>query len=226
MTAKKASYPFILDHKPGFFLNGILYRLFKRVLFNKDMTGELRRMNSEGTVLYVIKYKGLLDYLLYYYRFRISRLPYPNIAFDLNMSLVLPLSQLFRIIRFYMAHLLRHGSLPNPVENGFLEDAMKKGRNRSFVPCESGGIFQKFSYTPKKVPLQLVLETQRRMGRPIFIVPQLILYKKTPEKENPGLFDVFFGFKDKPGVLRKIVLFLRHNRKAFIDFGEPLNLKE
>ena len=38
--------------------------------------------------------------------------------------------------------------------------------------------------------------------------------------------DIFFGFKDKPGVLRKIVLFFRHNRKAFIDFGEPLNLQE
>ena len=225
MATKKACYPFILDHKPGFFLNGILYRLFKRVLFNQDMTGELRRMNSEGTVLYVIKYKGLLDYLLYHYRFRMSRLPYPKIAFDLNMSLVLPLSQLFRISRFYLAHFFKHGSLPNPVENGFLEDAIKRGDTALLCLVNPEGFSRSFLHA-RKTPLQLVLETQGQMERPVFLVPQLILYKKTPEKENPGLFDIFFGFKDKPGVLRKIVLFFRHNRKAFIDFGEPLNLKE
>ncbi|HIJ19618.1 MAG TPA: hypothetical protein HPP58_01080 [Deltaproteobacteria bacterium] len=225
MATKKACYPFILDHKPGFFLNGILYRLFKHVLFNKDMTGELRRMNSEGTVLYVIKYKGLLDYLLYHYRFRMSRLPYPKIAFDINMSLVLPLSQLFRVFRFYAAHFFRHGCLPNPVENGFLEDAIKRG-DTALLCLENPEGFSRIFFHAQKDPLQLILETQGQMERPVFIVPQLIIYKKTPEKEDPGLFDIFFGFKDKPGVLRKIVLFFRHNRKAFIDFGEPLNLKE
>lgn len=212
METKKACYPFILDHKPGFFLNGILYRLFKRVLFNKDMTGELRRMNSEGTVLYVIKYKGLLDYLLYHYRFRMSRLPYPKIAFDINMSLVLPLSQLFRVFRFYAAHFFRHGCLPNPVENGFLEDAIKRGDTALLCLVNPEG-FSRIFFHAQKDPLQLILETQGQMDRPVFIVPQLILYKKTPEKENPGFFDIFFGFKDKVGVLRKIVLFFRHNRK-------------
>ena len=63
------------------------------------------------------------------------------------------------------------------------------------------------------------------MDKPIFIVPQLILYKAAPEKEHPSLLDIFFGFRDKPGIIRKIVLFFRHNRRAFIDFGTPLNLK-
>ncbi len=225
MASKKAYYPFVLDHKPGFFLNGILYRLFKRVLFNKDMTGDLRKMNSEGTVLYVIKYRGLLDYLLYHYRFRMSRLPYPKIAFDINMSFLLPLSQLFRVFRFYVAHFFRHGRLPNPVEDGFFEDAIKRGDTSLLCLVNPKGFSRSFFHAEKD-PLQLVVETQGQMDRPVFIVPQLILYKKTPEKENPGFFDIFFGFKDKIGVLRKIVLFFRHNRKAFIDFGEPLNLKE
>ena len=63
------------------------------------------------------------------------------------------------------------------------------------------------------------------MDRPIFIVPQLVLYKKTPEKDYTSLMNLFFGFRDNPGVIRKTVLFFRHNRRAFIDFGRPLNLK-
>jgi glycerol-3-phosphate O-acyltransferase len=53
----------------------------------------------------------------------------------------------------------------------------------------------------------------------------LVLYKKTPEKDYSSLTDIFFGYKDHPGIIRKIVLFFRHNRKAIIDFGRPLDLK-
>ena len=197
MATNKACYPFILDYKPGFFLSGILYRLFKRVLFNQDMTDELRRMNSEGTVLYVIKYKGLLEYLLYHYRFRRSRLPYPKIAFDLNMSLVLPLSQLFRVFRFYAAHFFKHGHLPNPVENGFLEDAIKREETALLCLVNPEGFSRSFLHA-RKDPLQLVLETQGRMERPVFIVPQLILYKKLLKKKIPDSWISFSASRINP----------------------------
>ncbi|GAF98196.1 unnamed protein product, partial [marine sediment metagenome] len=77
----------------------------------------------------------------------------------------------------------------------------------------------------EKDHLQFLLETQKDMDSPIFIVPQLVLYKTTPERDYSSLTDIFFGFKDHPGVIRKIVLFFRHNRRAFIDFGQPLDLK-
>jgi glycerol-3-phosphate O-acyltransferase len=63
------------------------------------------------------------------------------------------------------------------------------------------------------------------MDKPIFFVPLLVLYTKTPEKTSTSLPDIFFGYKDKPGIIRKVGLFLRYSGKAFIDFGEPLNLK-
>ena len=99
MPDEKPFYPFILDHKPGLILDRFLYRLFKRVQFNMNMSEPLKQMHRQGTVVYAIKYRGQLDYLLYHYRFRRSRLPYPKIAFNLDMSLVLPLSQLFGTLK-------------------------------------------------------------------------------------------------------------------------------
>ena len=75
---EKASFPFVLDHKPGFLLGWFLYRLFRRAGFDEHMTERLRQMNREGTVVYAIKYRGKLDYLLYHYRFRRARIPYPK----------------------------------------------------------------------------------------------------------------------------------------------------
>ena len=68
MSRKKPYFPFILDYKPRFFLGWFLYRLFQRVRLNHDMVAELKQMNREGTVVYAIKYRSGLDYLLYHFR--------------------------------------------------------------------------------------------------------------------------------------------------------------
>ena len=88
----------MLEHKPGFFLGWLLYRLFKKVNIDENIKGALKEMQQQGTVVYANKYGGMLDYLLYHYTFRSRRLPYPKIAFDLNISLVLPLGKFFRVL--------------------------------------------------------------------------------------------------------------------------------
>jgi glycerol-3-phosphate O-acyltransferase len=221
---KKLFYPFVLDHKPGFFLGWFLYRLFKLVRFDENMTGDLKQMHREGTVVYAMKYRGHLDYLLYHYRFRRGRLPYPKIAFDLNMSLVLPFSQLIRVLKFYLAYFFKNGSLPSPYKTGFFKDAIQQGTSSIICLVDPKGFEKRFIHAEKD-HLHFLMETQKAMEKPVYIVPLLIIYKKTPEKDYSNLLDIFFGFKDKPGFIRKIGLFFRHHRQAFIDFGRPLNLK-
>jgi len=161
MQDKKPFYPFVLDHKPRLFLDRQLYRLFKRVQFNKNMTEPLKQMHRKGTVVYAIKYRGQLDYLLYHYRFRKSRLPYPKIAFDLNMSLVLPLSQLFRIFKFHISFFFRHGSLPNPYRSGFLESAILGGTSSLLCLVDPKGFARHFIHAEKD-PLQFLIDIQKK----------------------------------------------------------------
>ncbi len=221
---KKAQYPSVLDHKPGFFLNWVLYTLFKHVQFSKEMAETLKQMHRQGTVVYAIKYPGHLDYLLYHYRFRSSRLPYPKIAFDMNISALLPISQLIKVLKFQIVYFLKNRRLPNPFKTGFFKEAIQEGTASLLCLVDPKGFLRHFIHSEKD-NIHFLLETQQDMERPIFIVPQLILYKMTPEKDHPNLRDILFGFKDKPGIVRKITLFFRYNRRAFIDFGEPLDLK-
>jgi len=225
MKHKKPYFPFVIDYKPRFLLNWLLYKLFKRVRYNESMAQKLKVMNREGTVVYAVKYRGRLDYLLYHYRFLMSRLPYPKIAFNLNMAIVLPLGQLFKVFKFYLSGLFREGCFPSPFKTGFFEKAISEGTSALVFLVDPVGFTRHFIYAEKD-PLTFLLETQKKMTRPIFLVPQLITYKKTPEKSQKGFLDIFFGFREKIGFPRKIILFFRHNRRAFIDFGEPINLKE
>lgn len=222
---KKPLFTCVVDHKPGFFLNWLLYRLFRRVSFEESMKSSLREMHRQGTVVYSIKYRGGLDYLLYHFKFRRSRLPYPKIAFDMNMSMILPLSQLFRILSSQISYLLKHGRFPSPLKTGFIKEAIKQG-DTALLTLIDPKEFSRHYIKEEKGYLHFLLETQQEMKRPIFLVPQIILYRSTPEKAHPNIIDIFFGFKDNPGFIRKIGLFFRYNRRAFIDFGTPVNMKE
>jgi glycerol-3-phosphate O-acyltransferase len=217
-------HPFRLDYKPGFFLSWLLYRLFSQVKFDENMTPRLRSMGREGSVVYVNKYRGHLDYLLYHFRFRKSRLPFPKLALYLNMSLYLPLGQLAGIFKFQLTHLLRHGRLPRFSSQQMIRDAVKNGTTSLVCLLDPEGFKRKFVYEEPD-PFQVLVESQRNMEKPIFLVPQLVVYRLTPQKERSALFDLLFGYRDNPGAFRKVVLFFMHHRRAFIDFGEPLNLK-
>ena len=221
---KKSFYPFELDQKPGFFLTWFLYRLFKHVQFDTSVTEDLKQMHREGTVIYAMKYRGYLDYLLYHYRFRRSRLPYPKISFDMNISLLLPLFQLIRILKYYIAFFFRQGRLPNPFQTGFFKSTIQRGTTSLLCLVDPKGFYRHFVHAEKD-NLHFLLETQKEMERPVYLIPLLVIYQKAPEKEHASLLDIFFGYKDKPGLIRKIALFFRYHRRAFIDFGRPLDLK-
>jgi len=225
MSIDNFRFPFVLDHKPGFLLGWFFYRIFKRFSYDAAMTEPLKRMHREGTVVYCIKYRGVLDFLLYNLRFRKGRLPYPKLAFDLSVFFLLPLGRVFKIARHYLGSFLRHGEFPSPYKTGFYRSALSQGTTSLLCLIDPQGFTRHFIYS-KEEALGLIIQTQREMERPIYLVPLLVLYKITTEKERGSLWDILFGFKDNIGLLRKIVLFIRHKSHAFIDFGTPLNLKD
>jgi len=220
----KLSFPYFFDYKPVFFLGWFFYRLFKRVKLAENIKDPLKAMNRNGTIVYAVKYKGILDFLLYHFAMRMRRLPYPKIAFGMNLSLVLPMGEFFKVIFSHVSAYLRYGKIPSPYSTGFYENALKD-RIPSLVTLLDPSGFTKSFLKSEINNLHFLLEKQKMMDAPIYIIPQLILFKRYAEKEGFRLRDVFFGFKDNLGTLRKIILFFRYSRSTFIDFAEAVNLK-
>lgn len=223
ISEENISYPYVLDHKPGFFISWLMYRLFRRVGIDDSMVENLKQMNKKGTVVYAIKYRGKLDYILYHFNFRKKRLPYPKMAFDLNMSLMLPVGLALKIFFTRVLLLFKKDIDYSPYKSGFYEKIIHQGTTSLVSLIDQKG-FTKHFINKEKDNIQFLLEMQQKMDKPIFVVPLLLLFKKTPEKHYSSLSDIFFGFREHPGIIRKIIVFFRHNRRAFIDFGDPLNL--
>lgn len=222
-TPEKTLYPFFLDDQAGQSLAWAFEVLFKRIRIQENMVASLRSLQEGGSVVYATKYRGHMDFLLAYHLYGRLGIPRPNIGFGLDMTLVLPLSTLAGIWKHRLGVLLRERRFPNPMGNGYLKKAVLEGRTLLFCLVDPKGFVRHFVHDQKDM-IELLLECQREMERPIHIVPQMIVYKKAPEKEVPSLWDLLFGYQDNAGLIRKTVLFFRHHRQAFVDFGRPLNL--
>ena len=221
---KEILYPYVLDDKPRFLLGWILYALFRRAKVDENAKEGLKQLQKEGTVVYATKYRGHLDYLLYHNNLRRRLLPYPKIAFDLNMSLLLPFTRFFKVLFSQLSYFYRSGKLPSPYQTGFYGRAIQEGTPSLIFLIDPKRFISRFIHAEKD-HLQFLLETQKDLDRPIFIVPQLILYDTSVEKDYETLTDLLFGYRDYPSLARKILMFAKHRGEAFIDFGQPLDLK-
>ncbi len=221
---KEILYPYVLDDKPRFLLGWVLYALFRRAKVEENAKEGLKQLQKEGTVVYATKYRGHLDYLLYHYNLRRRCLPYPKIAFDLNMSLLLPFTRFFKVLFSQLSYFYRSGKLPSPYQTGFYGRAIQEGTPSLIFLIDPKRFISRFIHAEKD-HLQFLLETQKDLDRPIFIVPQLILYDTSVEKDYETLTDLLFGYRDYPSLARKILMFAKHRGEAFIDFGQPLDLK-
>ena len=67
---------------------------------------------------------------------------------------------------------------------------------------------------------------QKKIDRPIVLVPQLMFFGKKPLPAMPSLLDSLFGTSQRPGKLRKIVTLVRHPGRIFVELSQPLNLRQ
>ena len=221
---ERIAYPYVLEFKPRFLLGWLFIKLFKRTELDNNAKEALKQMHKDGTVVFALKYRSQVDFLLNHYHFRLKRLPSPRVAFDLNMSLLLPFTQFARVALSHLTYWYRHHRFPSPYQTGFYRKAIQEGVTSLVFLIDPKRFIRRFVHEEKD-HLQFLLETQREMERPIFLVPQLVLFEKSPEKDSSDLNDILFGYKDYAGVIRKSVLFFRHHRKAYVDFGPALNLR-
>lgn len=71
-----------------------------------------------------------------------------------------------------------------------------------------------------------LINVQKRVDFPIFIVPVLVSYGRRREKEDESLINILFGQTEYTGSLRRLITFIRYSSNAFVIPAEPVKLSE
>ncbi len=218
-------YSCYLPENTGVLSTFLLNMFFKRVALNPHQTEVIRRLPEEAVIVYVNKYKSYFEHMFYHTRYKQDRLPYPVIAFDFKIFAWQPVSRIFKILLAHMDYFLHHFSWPDPFGRGYFKTQLLKNKTAFLSLVEKRDFYRRF-VKAQADPLKHLVEIQKTIDRPIYVVPQLFFFGKNPVHANPSPIDIMFGSEQKPGLIRRFYTLLLHPKKIFSEISEPLNLKD
>ncbi len=198
---------YVFPEKPPFLIHLFLHLISKHIKIDRSLSDRLKEIGKKGVIIYATKYPSHFDFLIYHYCLRKERLPYPRLSFDLDFRLYFPIRKLLNCLK--------------RKETPSYRDALSKKIHGLISLIDPKRFYE------ERQPIFHLIQIQKDLNFPIFIVPILILYRIKPERKEGSLFRIIFGPRDKPGIFTKLAsLFLKNYRKAFIDIGEPVNLMQ
>ncbi len=172
-----------------------LARWFEPVRVPKDAPRELQDLASRGSLVFVMRSSGVLNFL--YLRWFLHRHGLPP----------LQAAQGFRGLlgRFTRARRTRRA----------FEDAVRAG--------DATLVF--FERRTEKDPFTALARLQRDLIQPVFLVPALLVWSRRPQRLEPSVWDVLYGSPEAPSAFANAVAFLRNFRRAFLNVGRPVDLR-
>ncbi len=75
-------------------------------------------------------------------------------------------------------------------------------------------------------PFPALVEFARKSDKPVYLVPELLVWERWQQKVSPSVWDRVFGSPDAPGFLHSLWAFLRNYKRAQLRLGTPINLCE
>ncbi|BBO79544.1 hypothetical protein DSCO28_01100 [Desulfosarcina ovata subsp. sediminis] len=185
----------------------------------------LKNIPDDAIVVYTIKYKSRFEFLFAHTRYRQLRLPTPQLSFDLDIYFWQSLSRIFRICLAYLDTLFRLHRIPSPYRSDYYRRALLESGCAMLFLVEKKEFYRRF-VKEKNDPLEYLIDLQKTIARPIYLVPQLMFFSKHPQPAMPSLLDTVFGTAQRPGTLRKLATLVRFPGKFFTELSQPLNLRQ
>ncbi|MDO9515441.1 MAG: 1-acyl-sn-glycerol-3-phosphate acyltransferase [Syntrophales bacterium] len=216
----------VFGRRVGEYYSGLLYEEKKSPLFrilgralskakaDEQDLDKLKDLSGKGVVVHALKNQSQLNCLILRNVLTRGDVQRPVYCHGINMLLWQPFRAAFRAIISQFFH--------NPFKNEYLKRITKKGK--SSVVYLRGSEF--IGGRSVKEPLGQLIDAQREMDIPVFLVPQLVAYGRRREKKDKSLAALLFGETENPGTLRRVINFFRQYRKAFVVSSQPVDLSE
>ncbi len=215
---------FLPPHLGGM-VGGLFRMVFSEITLDQEEIDRLRSIPPEAVVVYATKYKSRLEYFFYHTRYRMTGIRPPLIGFDYQVFLFQPVSRIFRMLLANADHFYQHLMLPDPYDHGFIESELKGGRAAILSLVERRGFKRRF-VEANTDPIRFLIDIQKRLDRPIYIVPQIMFFSRNPHRSVPRLTDILFGSDEKPGKIRRLAALIRNPARVFVEVSEPVNLAD
>lgn len=195
-------------------LLGLINRILSRVKIDEEDVELVREKSRKGVVIYALKNKSQLNSLIICNICRRHDLVRPEYCHGIRMTLWQPFLMALRSVPSRLFH--------HPYKSEYLKRITRD--KRSSIIYLRGSEFIGSTYS--RDPLVELIKAQRELDVPIFIVPETIAYSRKREMKKKSWFNLIFGEEENPGMVRRLIVFSRFSKRAFVVSSEAINLGE
>lgn len=205
------------NFEPNRWLRWLYTRFFRHMKVDERWSGVVRESAARGIVVYVMRSISVLDFLCLDYLVKRFRLPMVRFVNDLGLWILEPFGRGERALR------LRRQIPPEEALAKVIHEhqsALLFLRRRPTLGAQPPGRGLEVDL------IRALVGQQRKVDRPILVVPQTFVWTQQPANKEPTLIDLLFGPSEWPGRLRVFLRFLFNFRNAQLRSGEPFNVAE
>ena len=205
--------------KPGGRL--MMKLLFSHVSIEEDQLDLVRHLPENAAIVYVTKHKSRLERLFFHFYTHRHGLPCPEIGFFYRGYLWQPVLRLLRIVIAHLIYFRHHFKRPDPFAGGYIARQMAAGRPVMLSLVETNEFYRRYVQSQTD-PLRFLVELEKTLDRPIWLVPQLIFYGTRPVS---ALSAPLVGTDPRPGLMRRLWKLILNPEKILVEISEPINLQ-
>src|SRR5512138_1527092 len=169
---------------------------------------ELRRLGGEGLVVHVQRTSAWVSFLY--------------LAWLLVTRALPPIRAVFNMRRWFTRpwrRVAQRGSM-----DVRLEFARRKGGS-ALVFLRTTAIGRAGGRSGPEDPFPALVAMARKSDRPVFLVPELVVWEKWSVRLKPAWPDYVFGTPEAPGFLHSVLAFWRNHKRAQFRVGTPIDLR-
>ena len=210
MRKGRDEYIYQLEGEYGLLLRPIMNRLFSQMNIPELYKESISSLSDKGHIIYAHSTKSTIDALLINYRFKKEGLPVPRIIFHEKFLFFQPVRRLGAIFRSLFT---RKKSV---FDDNFYKEFLQHGNSSSLL------FLDEKAARSQRDPILELLRIQRDLDTPIYIVPQRLIYKRSPLKIKDATKEEKANIRGT----RKLATLVWAQEHGFIEHGEPINLQE
>jgi len=195
-----------LKREFGPFARAFAGRFFESSRLPAEAVDSLSALSAQGEVVHVMRSAGTLNFLWLAYQLLLHALPPLRAAIGLHWCFWSPFRRLFH-----------EGTIAQR-----LGRALDAGASALVFLREPSGWIP--TLEPKDDPFFALVARARQATRPLYLVPELFLWRNRARNLRPTIRDLLFGDAEAPGILASAVGFLLYHRNAFVRIGKPIDL--
>ncbi len=203
--------------------------LFTAVDFDKESKSRIEQCMSQGHVVYASFQSSNLSLLILYNILKRNKYPLPVFALEYNPFWFQDMGYIARRLWQYFSSTILRKQYEYVLDTDYVESLIRDNKSILFSLLSKQYFLKRYTQV-KYDSLRYLIDVQKRIDEPIFLLPQMIFWNRNPERSGSPLGPLY-SIISSMATGDKTLLFawlsiMKSATPPFVRIASPVNLKE